>query len=311
VNISVPNTSAFEADFLNDHGQVVGAAYVPGGSPVYQAFIWQDGVAALVPESEYFTAINDKGIAIGLPEYPKNETAPGQYVAYDSTTGVSTVHNISLNAPIEVVQLAENGELFGQELKLSGNNRGRVTPFSYKRNIRKYRIDGDKGSILRGANDAGDLLVQCRNPHICLYDLYSNGVFTPIDVPGAEQTFPYAIMPSGQVVGYANESSGDVPFVETNGTYQTFPDAPLANDLAVVAVLPSGNVFFGGGLLESNYVLANGKYYALSVPGATSTFITAVNTRGDLLGDWYDAQNTAHPFYAKCAEGKFCTAIKN
>jgi hypothetical protein len=313
-NIAVPEASELGLSAFNDDGQVIGVATVPGSAQLYQAFIWKDGVATLVPGSAGFSAINNKGIAVGDPEYPNENTAPGEYVTYDSATGTTTVHDLKLNAPVNVVHLAENGELFGQERKFPTEHRGRITPFSYKRKIRKYRIDGDKGSILRGANDAGDLLVQCRNPKVCIFDLYSNGSFAPILAPGSEATYPYAIMPSGQIVGYSLFEKGpNLPFVETNGSYQTYPDAPYAYDSEVVAILSSGSVFFEGGPLPGQgYVLVNGKYHSLAVPGAVGgTEITDVNARGDLLGFWVDAQNTVHYFYAKCAEGKICTAIKN
>ena len=311
-DITVSNATTLNLSAMNDRGQVVGSASVPGGSPPYQAFIWDGGVGTLVPGSAQFQSVNDKGLTAGYPEYPNQNTVNGQYVTYDSTTGATVTHKIALKAPIDVIHLAPNGEIFAQELKYGVHQHGRVVPFSYKKKIRKYHLAGESSLLLRDANDAGDLVVQCNSAKKCSYDLYSNGSFTPIDVPGSTKTVPTNIMENGQVVGGTLLGAGEVAFVETDGSYVTYA-GPVPGVAGAIGALPSGEVFgvYAAGKNTNGFAFLNGKYYILAVPGAVSTQLAAVNAKGDLLGTWYDAQATAHPFYAKCAEGKFCTAIKN
>lgn len=51
-------------------------------------------------------------------------------------------------------------------------------------------------------------------------------------------------------------------------------------------------------LAESGFADINGQFQAINVPGAPSTFVTAVNASGDIIGNDVDQSGNDHLFVA-------------
>jgi len=45
-------------------------------------------------------------------------------------------------------------------------------------------------------------------------------------------------------------------------------------------------------------VLSNGTYTAVNFPNASGTEVFGINDDGEITGQWYDAANISHGFYA-------------
>ena len=96
---------------------------------------------------------------------------------------------------------------------------------------------------------------------------FSNGVFTPIYVPGSAVTYANGISDNGVVVGSYNLA-------------QVFP----TNGVPYVPVL--------------GFTYLNGVYTSYSVPGATRTELNAINDSGEVAGYEGDALDNRHGFVA-------------
>ena len=65
--------------------------------------------------------------------------------------------------------------------------------------------------------------------------------FTPIDVPGASQTLAFGINPSGQIVGFYSDSTGQHGFLYDRGVFTPI-DVPGASQTLALGITPSGQI---------------------------------------------------------------------
>jgi hypothetical protein len=63
----------------------------------------------------------------------------------------------------------------------------------------------------------------------------------------------------------------------------------------IYVVANSEDECYGGGTLRG-FLLRQGKYIAIDVPGATDTAVTTVNDDGVIVGFYYDQQGVSHGF---------------
>jgi probable HAF family extracellular repeat protein len=86
--------------------------------------------------------------------------------------------------------------------------------------------------------------------------LVKNGKLTDVDYPGAEQSDPFGINDSDEIVGYYN---------------------------------PASAYFY-------SFVSMRGKYISFSYPGAVETFAYAINNGGQIVGSYSLDYQTYHGF---------------
>lgn len=113
--------------------------------------------------------------------------------------------------------------------------------------------------------------------------LYSNGVFTQLDFPGAESTQPNAINNAGVIVGvYIINSTGPHGFMYSNGTYTNidFPGAGTTYALAInnLGVVAGSHDGFAG------FLYSKGKFQSVSVPNVIATGLFGINDHNDIVG---------------------------
>ena len=100
--------------------------------------------------------------------------------------------------------------------------------------------------------------------------LYSNSVFTTIDVPGAESTFPAGINNSGEIVGTWEQSPFNFHiFLFTNGTFST---VDLPSNFGASGINDSGQIVGSYSVQDTTGVHQHG-YLATPVPEPTSLLL--------------------------------------
>jgi uncharacterized membrane protein len=129
--------------------------------------------------------------------------------------------------------------------------------------------------------------------------LYSNGVFTIINVPGSinvpngAPTLPIGINNAGQIVGTYYTSSVSSPnpptfgFLDTDGVFSTIsvPGSPATaangiNDAGqIIGSFRSGDFRSGHGFLENN-----GVFTTIDAPGGSFTTAEGINNLGQIVG---------------------------
>ena len=119
--------------------------------------------------------------------------------------------------------------------------------------------------------------------------------FSPIDFPGAASTTPAKINDSGSVVGVYRVNTNDPGqgFLLSAGNYSTV-DVNIPGDPSTFGTHANG--INNAGLIVGQYhsgqapnphegYLQNGSSFTtISVPGATETWATDINTAGDIVG---------------------------
>jgi uncharacterized membrane protein len=130
--------------------------------------------------------------------------------------------------------------------------------------------------------------------------IWSNGVFTPFDVPGAIVTIILAVNDRGDLGGvWANDTEVHM-FLVRNGHLSSF-DVPVAgvtvdeirgmNDLGqLVGYYEDSNG------IDHGYVWTRKSFTTIDYPGATLTFVEGINSAGQIVGRWFDADFNVHGF---------------
>lgn len=127
---------------------------------------------------------------------------------------------------------------------------------------------------------------------------------TPIDVPGAVDTYPLGLNDSGESVGYWDiNSAAPAPhgfYRDVRGKITTL-DVPGALSTVAFAINDVGQIagyyWDAKGVIHS-FIETNGQFQTLDMPGAKSTFITTINNFGAVSGDYRDAAGQRHGFVA-------------
>jgi uncharacterized membrane protein len=202
------------------------------------------------------------------------------------------------------------GDIVGHTL-VKGKRHG----YLRKKNGEFTQIDfpGAAATLAVGINPRGDIVghycivtpPQClngnKNAHGFLLsahgDLLSRGEFTTIDVPGALESQAYKINSRGQIVGsYFGADGSSHIFLLSEGEFTTI-DAPGAvetpNGGTSAGISPRGDIVssYCAALplpckVENvrGFLLSEGEFTAIDVPGAIGTGATGINARGDIVG---------------------------
>ena len=137
----------------------------------------------------------------------------------------------------------------------------------------------------------------------------ASGNFTPIDFPGAENTFAIKISPTGQVVGCYHRQNADFAvsgggtmhgYVHQNGSYQSLPvPGSMHNGITRDGRIIVG-VWFPTPTEFHAYKVEDGVYALLNLPGyVASSDARDVNPLGEIVGYFVDSSNKNHGFLLK------------
>jgi uncharacterized membrane protein len=262
----VPGSSRTLALDINEEGEIVGRYVSAGQNHGFLRDANGNVTTVDYPGSSFSVAssINDSGAIVGWYSLP---TAPAVRHGFVLQNGVFT----SFDPP---------GSTFTNPLGI--NNRGEVT-----------------GRFCT--------LSVCLAPGLGSYHgfLWQDGVFTSIDVPGANETNAFKASENGSTVGGFGESGAEPLFVLRNGqfTMMALPNGkPVTQDDGgvnargdIVGTFCNGAPPCLVGPTDNHgFLLSGDNFTTIDVPGAAATALTGINSRGDIVGGYTDANGHAH-----------------
>jgi probable HAF family extracellular repeat protein len=120
--------------------------------------------------------------------------------------------------------------------------------------------------------------------------LYSGAVMQDLGTfPGGSQSEATGINDSGQVVGYADNSSGsEHAFLVSGGTMRDLGTLPGGSNSYATAINNSGQVVGYGDGSDGNqhaFLYSGGAMQELTFPGAWETLALGINNRGQVVGE--------------------------
>jgi uncharacterized membrane protein len=157
-----------------------------------------------------------------------------------------------------------------------------------------------------GINDSGKMVGGYNNTDIEIYtadhglELKKNN-FVTIDYPGAVQSELFAINKSGEMVGAFADSSGNIHGYElAKGVYTQLDYLGVTNFTVALGINASGEIT---GVYDdpktgnaTGFLLSNGTYTSITIPGAISTYTENLNKNGVIAGYYFDSGGNSHGF---------------
>jgi uncharacterized membrane protein len=268
ITIDLPGASRALALDINQRGEIVGRYTSAGQNHGFLRDARGNLTTIDYPGSSFSVAssINDRGDILGWYSLP---TAPAARHGFVRRNGVFT----SFDPP---------GSTFTNPLGI--NNRGEIT-----------------GRYCTLAN--------CLAPGLGSYHgfLLRHGVFTIIDVPGANETNGFKPNELGAIVGGFGESGTERLFVLRHGRFAkiALPNGkPISQDDGgmngwgeIVGTYCNGAPPCLIGPTDNHgFLLIGDQLRTIDVDGAAATALTAINSQGDIVGGYTDANGAAHAF---------------
>jgi probable HAF family extracellular repeat protein len=161
-------------------------------------------------------------------------------------------------------------------------------------------VPGALNTDPKGLNDSGQIVGNFTSGGTDHGFLYSNGVFSQIDVPGAVETEAWGINNSGQIVGFFSDNSGtDHGFLYSGGNFTNL-DVPGKTFTQPRGINETGQIvgdFFDGTTFQG-FVYMNGNFTTIDISGSLLTEANGINASGQIVG--YSEDNTGffHGFLA-------------
>jgi uncharacterized membrane protein len=224
------------------------------------------------------TGGNDRGVTVGT------------FLRYDPTNGEA--HGYLRNARGDLTTIDVPGALTTAAWR--ANNRGQVVG-AYSEVDRQVPLRFFRGYI------------------------YEDGRFTKVDVPGVPYSGLLDINDRGQSIGQAIDFSAPDPagsnfnfLRRRDGTITRLPDVPGGAQTIYLGLNNRGQTAATAAFLSADrtfvtlraYRYDDGKFTRIAVPGSVSTFATAINDRGHIVGYYTDpAPGTAGPSAIEGAAG--------
>jgi len=146
---------------------------------------------------------------------------------------------------------------------------------------------------------------------------WKDGNFTEVTFPGSGDTYPFGINARGDFVGgwdAGPTSTTGHGFVFSQGQFLSF-DAPIPDFCITQAdgISATGKIVgqyysisdcAGGGLTGHGFLKVGDTFTSINYPGAVLTTGWGINSRGQMVGAWYDSSLTAHGWLAQGDQGK-------
>jgi probable HAF family extracellular repeat protein len=135
--------------------------------------------------------------------------------------------------------------------------------------------------------------------------LYDNGSFTTVAVPGSLNGLASGINDKGEIVGFFIRPPNFtyVGFVDHKGTFSVIDGSPPGSMLVTRATAINNRGQIVGTLLSrtgqfppQGFLLDNGQFRSIVVPGAMETWPLGINDQGEIVGRFVDTNNYSHGF---------------
>lgn len=258
-------------------------------------------------------AIRDDGWVVGRYQRIKGET----HGFLRSPTGEFTTINFPGANFSVTTDFNRRGDILGQyRLPTDPDN----TLHGFVRTngeFTSFDMPGASFTTALGINDRGDIVGRYCSGVQCAADavgdgvfrayLLRDGVFTPIDFPGAIETDAFKITARGLIFGsYLRSDMQGYLFTWRKGKFTTIdlPGVPLVSQNQgginsrgdIVGIFCEAkpcdilNTKFHG------FELIDGVFAQIDFPGSTTTALTGINAHGDIVGSYRDAHGRIHSF---------------
>jgi uncharacterized membrane protein len=242
------------------------------------------------PRPQYAEAINDEG-AIAAVKGPRLVVAlDGQKVPIRLPDGFY---------PSVASALNDKGQVVGYALDFHGG--GEIGFLWEPGRSEVLQPAGCENTAFTGINNGGAITVFAHCSGLGQGFTLAQGVFTPLNVPGALLTYPSGINDRGEVVGYATDCCSSVGFVYSGGS---FTKIVLPGEFTELTAISSGDQLLGysyhsGSRKRQYYVVKNGVTTPLLVPGSREgrTIATAQSRNGRVTGYFTDTTGAVRGFY--------------
>jgi probable HAF family extracellular repeat protein len=166
-----------------------------------------------------------------------------------------------------------------------------------------FAAEGAQATAAYDINDNSQIVgaySDCSDSDVGNGFLYSGGVFSPINYPGAtEGTYVSRINNNGEIVGSYTDSSGATHgFLYAGGSFSSI-DYPGAASTAASCISESGQIV--GSYTDSSgathgFLYAGGSFSSIDYHGATSTAASCINDSGQIVGSYTDSSGATHGF---------------
>ncbi|HEX4113832.1 MAG TPA: hypothetical protein VH020_14970 [Stellaceae bacterium] len=243
----------------------------------------------------YPMAINSSGTVVGLCYGRGCRQGGDDEVFIRTDDGAITTFSIAGAPSIGASGINDGGFIVGDFSYSADLNHGylRNTDGTY------VQIDAPQSVSTQpvGINDSGVIVGSYAVQNGSQYNWHgfiraTDGTITTFDPPGAEQSWPSGINSSGVISGsYDNGKTKTRGYLRAqDGTYTTFVIKEGAT--GIYNMLPVNDRGEVAGTLEndSGYYgflrTVDGKIRTIEVEGATDTFVSGINDRGELVGDY-------------------------
>ena len=181
-----------------------------------------------------------------------------------------------------------------------------ATPTSFNYTFESIDVPGVEFLAVTASSDFEDYAGYIRTPDGGKEVAFTliDGVFTPYDFPGSQNTYFYALGNNGNAAGHYQDSNGLYHgIVLENGELRQY-DFPDSVQTEIYGISDAT------GALTGNYIAADGVRRGFSgdeiieAPGASATYADFVNASGRMVGSYVDAEGIYHP-YARTPGGRF------
>lgn len=209
-----PNSTAND---INDSGQVIGNAELPGGS--HRAFLWSGGtminLGTLGGASSQASGINEAGHIVG------GASRPGANIPVPFLYSNGSMVELPVSAVGAVAGIAYDINDSGTVVGIIQTSGGTGHAFSHAgTTMTDLGTFGGVTSAAFAINNAGQIAAAYRTtqtgPRRAVR--YHNGAITPLGTLGGPEGQPFSINAAGHVVGFADIASGlDHAFLYTGG----------------------------------------------------------------------------------------------
>jgi probable HAF family extracellular repeat protein len=238
--------------------------------------------------------INNSGMIVGFQDYAGFLYNGGSFNSIHFPGSYFT----------EAIGISNSGMIVGEYRNLSGNHGYLYDGNTYT----TVDFPGHIYTVANGINNAGMIVGYGQDTFFGSGPshgfLFNGSSFITIDVPGASSTTAQGINDAGTVVGWYSTGSDILNgFLYKGGSFTSFqfnfPGSLYALPLGINnSGLISGTAFYGPGYQNLGLIYDGKTFTTIQFPGATDTFVWGVNDIGQVLGTYWDDDNSEHGFVA-------------
>ena len=312
LSLEFPDATATYADFVNASGIIVGSYIDSAG--IYHAygrlpngeFIAGDILTTSDLEFVFLHGVNDIGVIVARSKVA--EDVPRTYVGIFGDLE-------ELRFPGSVItegwNINQDSSVVGNYVTPDGRRHGFIAkpvreiskhtvapPIDFDYTFERLDVPGVDFLELTAINDFDDYAgntLSADGEKMVGFTLI-HGVFNTYDFPGSKNTYFYAIGNSGGAAGYYEDSSGlHHGVILENGELRQY-DFPNAVETFIYGLSDATGALTGSWIDASGVRRGFTGDTIIEGPGATATYAYFVNTHGEVVGSYVDADGLYHPF---------------